>query len=146
MSEEKLWDTSFHNIAFCCQDKLVQIKCDRTLKAYLLGKNIGSLEIADYILAAYKKQFNKKLAITRDSLAIEILGHTYTDSFASAVLKAKHMLPAGLYEKLKKVMNELKGHTSIIDCGERDIDSNRFIWDDLAPFHSIIYGLLGSMA
>ena len=31
-------------------------------------------------------------------------------------------------------------------CGETEVDSNRWIWDKLAPYKSIIYGALGDRA
>lgn len=43
-------------------------------------------------------------------------------------------------------MNEW--NTDIIDCGERDVDSNRIVWDDLekAGLKSVIYRICGRMA
>lgn len=43
-------------------------------------------------------------------------------------------------------MEHVLAHTEIIDCGESDVDNNRWIWDGLAVFKEIIYTALGNHA
>ena len=67
----------FHEISIHYQPQLVQIVCDQNLKDYLREKGNGSLQLADYILKEYQNCQHTPLKISRDSLAIEILAHTY---------------------------------------------------------------------
>ena len=151
-----------HEISIHYQPQLVQIVCDQNLKDYLREKgNIvcdqnlkdylrekgnGSLQLADYILKEYQHCQHTPLKISRDSLAIEILAHTYVDSFSQAVSAAQPLLPLSLRQALKQLIHSIRSHTEIIDCGETEVDSNRWIWDKLAPYKSIIYGALGDRA
>ena len=43
-------------------------------------------------------------------------------------------------------MEQIHTHTEIIDCGESDIDNNRWIWNGLTVFKKIIYTALGDHA
>ena len=135
-----------HEISIHYQPQLVQIVCDQNLKDYLREKGNGSLQLADYILKEYQNCQHTPLKISRDSLAIEILAHTYVDSFSQAVSDAEPLLPLSLRQALKQLIHSIRSHTEIIDCGETEVDSNRWIWDKLAPYKSIIYGALGDRA
>lgn len=105
----------------------------------------GSVELSGYILQEYRKQKNKPLKITQDSLTIEILAHAYLDQIAGALI----VLGKTGNEVIKKALNamqEIKNHTDIIDCGELEVDSNRHIWDSLVPYHAMIYMACGKRA
>ena len=136
-------DKSFYNIKIRYSDRLVQITCDPTLKSYLEEKGNGALELSAYILEGYKKSQGFSLKISQDSLAIEILAHTYADSFSSALSSISSQIPAALRRPVQKLMDHVRSHTEIIDCGERGLDNNRWIWDGLTPFKKVIYGMLG---
>src|SRR5699024_10004812 len=122
-------------------DRLVQITCDDALKNYLEAPGNGALQLSAHILAEYKKRRESELNISQDSLAIEILAHVYSDSFAEAVSAAGSRLPSVLSHTVHKLMKQVTVHTEIIDCGESSIDNNRRIWDALTPFKNIIYGI-----
>ena len=134
------WNKEFHGISIKCNDKLVQIKNDKALNDFLNDpKSRGSVLIADYVLELYKKELGKKLNISRNSLAIEILGHVYMDVFAGL---------ASTMKPLETAMKSIRSHTDVIDCGEKDVDGNRFVWDDLAqgPFKGMVFVLCGKKA
>lgn len=134
------WNKDFEGISIKCSDKLLQIKNDGALRRFLDDPQTnGSVLIADYAVALYKKEMNKELKISRDSLAIEILGHVYVDKFADAASKVK---------ALEAAMKSIRNRTDVIDCGEGDIDSNRKIWDDLEKRHlkGIIFAMCGKGA
>ncbi|HIS46337.1 MAG TPA: hypothetical protein IAB46_02060 [Candidatus Scybalocola faecigallinarum] len=137
---------TFEDITIKYSSKLVQITCDETLKDYLDEKGNGALKLSGYILEEYKKCQGKPLKISKDSLAIEILAHTYIDSFSQAISAADKVLPAALRGPLEKLMDNLRSHTGIIDCGETAVDNNRWIWDMLTPYKGLIYGALGDRA
>lgn len=145
-TEGKNKDCSLENITITYCDRLVQITCDDALKNYLEAPGNGALQLSAHILAEYKKRRESELNISQDSLAIEILAHVYSDSFAEAVSAAGSRLPSVLSHTVHKLMKQVTVHTEIIDCGESSIDNNRRIWDALTPFKNIIYGILGNRA
>ena len=145
-TEEKNKDCSLEHITITYCDRLVQITCDDALKNYLEALGNGALQLSAHILAEYKKRRESELNISQDSLAIEILAHVYSDSFAEAVSAAGSRLPSVLSHTVHKLMKQVTVHTEIIDCGESSIDNNRRIWDALTPFKNIIYGILGNRA
>ena len=145
-TEEKNKDCSLEHITITYCDRLVQITCDDALKNYLEAPGNGALQLSAHILAEYKKRRESELNISQDSLAIEILAHVYSDSFAEAVSAAGSRLPSVLSHTVHKLMKQVTVHTEIIDCGESSIDNNRRIWDALTPFKNIIYGILGNRA
>lgn len=136
------WNTDFYNVSILCTDKFVRIKNDKSLVDFLNDpKTEGASLISEYAHELYEKEMGKPLKITKDSLAIEILGHVYADKFAKVAEKL------GI-KQLKVVAAKIKEHTDIIDCGERDVDSNRVVWDDLekAGLKRVIYRICGRMA
>ena len=146
MNNLSRWHTCFEGISIKCEDKIVRIKCSGQLKSYLAEPGNGSRKLADYILKYYEISLGKKLNIGLHSLAIEILAHVYAHTFCLAMEKLKGTIPSSLYSEVHQILDGLRRHAEIIDCGERDGDSNRFIWDGLEPFHTIIYSLLKDLA
>lgn len=145
-TNEKTTDKYLDKITINYSDRLVQITCDDALKKYLEEPGNGALTLSTHILEEYKKHRNSELKISRDSLAIEILAHTYSDIFAETVSSAEIRLPAALSKAVHKLMEQVHAHTEIIDCGESDVDNNRWIWDGLTVFKKIIYKALGDRA
>ena len=145
-TEEKNNDKSLDKITITYFDKLVQITCGEALKNYLDEPGNGAVELSAHILREYKKRQKSELKISKDSLAIEILAHTYADTFSETVSSAELHLPAALSEAVLGLMKKVHAHTEIIDCGESDVDNNRWIWDGLTVFNKIIYKALGDRA
>ncbi|APR00665.1 putative transmembrane protein [Clostridium botulinum] len=106
------------DITYSYSPKAVHIANDYNLKDYLSNSSKGSLNIADYAKSNYLLKYSQPIDVTRTSMAIEIMGHVYPDKIAK-------YLPFGLGNIITK-------HTSIIDIGEKSIDSNRWIWDSIA--------------
>ena len=145
-TEEKNNDKSLDKITINYFNKLVQITCDEALKNYLEEPGNGAVELSARILKEYKKRQKSELKISKDSLAIEILAHTYADTFSEIVSSAEFHLPAALSEAVLGLMKKVHAHTEIRDCGESDVDNNRWIWDGLTVFKKIIYKALGDRA
>lgn len=136
------WNTGFHGIAVQCSDRMIRVKNDDALTGFLSDPDTkGALLVAKYARALYEKEMGKPIAITEDSLAIEILGHVYAGTFAE--IAEKFHVPV-----LKTVMGKIRERTDIIDCGEREVDNNRFVWDELEhmKLKNIIYTMCGRMA
>ncbi|GAA0748613.1 hypothetical protein [Clostridium oceanicum] len=106
------------DITYSYSPKIIHITNDYNLKNYLSSVSKGSLNVADYAKSHYFLEYKKSIDITKVSIAIEILGHVYPDKIA-------RYIPFGLGKVITK-------HTSIIDIGEKSVDSNRWIWDSIA--------------
>ena len=145
-TEEKDNDKSLDKITINYFNKLVQITCGEALKNYLEEPGNGAVELSAHILKEYKKRQKSELKISKDSLAIEILAHTYADTFSETVSSAELHLPAALSEAVLGLIKKVHAHTEIIDCGESDVDNNRWIWDGLTALKKIIYKALGDRA
>ncbi len=145
-TNEKNTDKYLEKITINYCDRLVQITCDDDLKNYLEEPGNGALKLSIYILEEYNKRQQSELKISKDSLAIEILAHTYADTFSEAVSSIGSRLPSTLSKAALNLMEHVHAHTEIIDCGESDVDNNRWIWDSLAVFKKIIYVALGNRA
>ncbi len=145
-TEEKNNDKSLDKITINYFNKLVQITCGEALKNYLEEPGNGAVELSAHILKEYKKRQKSELKISKDSLAIEILAHTYADTFSETVSSAELHLPAALSEAVLGLIKKVHAHTEIIDCGESDVDNNRWIWDGLTALKKIIYKALGDRA
>ncbi|WP_455713999.1 hypothetical protein [Anaerosporobacter sp.] len=140
------WNDEYSNILLCYSDKIVHIKCDDNLMEYLELPGNGAVALSRYIKEGYKKYKNKDLEISEDSLAIEILAHVYVDKFAESIEKLSNKLTKKNENEIVQVMEKIRDRTEIIDCGEKSVDSNRFVWNMLSPFSAIIYTLLGKHA
>lgn len=140
------WNDEYMNILLCYTDRLVQIKCDDELMKYLALPGNGAVALSKYIKEHYKEYMNKSLDISVDSLAIEILAHAYINKFAETIEKVNNRVTKKDKNEIIQVMEKIKGHTKIIDCGEKAIDSNRFVWDMLKPLSQVIYIMLGKNA
>lgn len=101
----------------------------------------GSLLVSEYAHQLYLKEMGRPLNISIDSVAIEILGHVYADKFADLASRFK-------IKALQSKLADIKSRTDIIDCGERDIDSDRHIWDDLDKHNlkPVIFAMCGKRA
>lgn len=104
----------------------------------LLGQDgkTSNVILVKNIKVAYFELFNQEFKVSDASMSIEILGHVYVEKFARSV---KSFIPVKL---VNKVMDKIISHCQEIDIGERGHDNNRFVWDLLAPFNSIISKLI----
>ena len=138
-------DNSYHGISIQYDHRIVRVRTDRFLLDYLGQKGNDSLELADHIHKSYQARWGEELKISRESLSVEILIHAYLDVvFRRIDLIAEKLGKPG--RQLKKTLRFLEDATEVIDCGEREVDSNRFVFDDLVPFRRILYLILGDKA
>ncbi|MEH6308228.1 hypothetical protein RYH73_21405 [Olivibacter sp. CPCC 100613] len=80
----------------------------------------------------HESLYGAPLKIRSNSLAVEIWGHLYFEYY---LLRFARFL--GIHHQSQKLQC-LLGRTAIIDCGEKNKDSNRFLWDCFALFSSIL--------
>lgn len=105
------------------EDLLTFLAKDIEQRSSLLVDTIKS----DYL--AYK---GKDLTISKDSLIIEIWGHIYAGYLARRIKKLLR------FKLTNQVADFVLKRSDCIDCGERGIDSNRFLWDFLSNFKSML--------
>ena len=139
-------DTFFHGITINFMEHWACITTNKNLMDFLERPGNGSVELAEYILTRYRELFQKDLKISKMSLAVEILIHAYLDLLSQNAMKIKDMLPEYVSKPILQLLEQLHSRTSVIDCGEISVDHNRFVFNDLAPFHALIFGLLGTLA
>lgn len=140
------WETVFHGVGVRYEGKNVRVRTDEALMRYLAEPGRGALALAEHIAARYRERMGCALEISERSLAVEILAHAYCDALLLRAAKLAQKLPEALGARLGKTAERLQQHTDIIDIGERSVDTNRWLFDDLAPFYSVICAILGDKA
>lgn len=93
-------------------------------------------ELVSAIKKEYYTQFNKAFDVADASIAVEIWGHVFAEKFADTV---KAITRVKLADKLAA---KVSSHCEVINIGRKGNDNNRFVWDWLASFKSIIAAML----
>lgn len=119
----------------------VHVHNDAHLLHYLRNEDPTARSLAATILAEYRQRLGDALAISQDSLAIEILCHVFTDKVAESIDAILEKIAPDSKGPLSRLMDKIEKHVEVIDCGEAAVDSNRFVWDALVPVRSIVYAL-----
>lgn len=140
------WNKEYKGISISFEDRVVRIKCDEVLMNYLARPGNDALILSEYILGTYYDMYHKILQISQNSLAVEILIHAYVDKLCLCIQNAETIPFEGLDKTLKQLCQIIGSRTEIIDCGEKEVDHNRFVFDGLEKFHGVIYKLLGDRA
>lgn len=140
-----MYEKNYQGITVKFETGWVRVVTDDCLINYLEREGKKDAEqLADWILAEYRNLLGCSLKIRRDSLAVEILIHAYMDTISERLEDhaQRSEIPGTVKRLLKGVCDKMQKHTDVIDCGEKEVDSNRLIFDGLAPFHETIYQLL----
>ena len=126
-------------------EKAVHLTTNEALMRYLRQKGNGSLPLSRAILDGYAAERGAPLKITERSMATELLIHAYLDGVFDRWVRAGEA--RGRQDgRLYKTAKRLKHATAVIDMGERSVDTNRWVFDLLAPGYGILCFLLGSKA
>ena len=141
-----IWNREYKGISISFEDRIVRIKSDSVLMEYLAREGNDAVILSGYILGTYYDMYHKPLEITQHSLAVEILIHAYLDKFLRMIERKEIVDVFGSKEILLKLVHSLEEHTEIIDCGEREVDNNRIVFDMLEKVHPLIYKMLGDQA
>lgn len=124
------------------EPKVLRLDNDPALSCYLDGKGNRALALAEHMRARYASLLGRELAVSADSVAIEILGHVFVDRLAewaeTLAERAPHLL-----KYLDDAMEKVQRHTDVIDIGERAVDGNRWFWDALQPFRGLVFAICG---
>ena len=140
------WDNTFYGISICYKEHIVQIKTDKALFDYLARPENGSIELSKQIRAVYQEKFQKEIQVTEESMSVEILIHAYVDVFSREAEKLVKVLPKAIGTGLISCLKKIEESTEIIDSGEKQVDSNRIIFDGLVPYRKVLYAILGQKA
>lgn len=140
------WNTKFHNVSVKYEKHIIRIETNPELMKFLGEAGNGSLKLAEHIKKTYKSMFGEELKISQESLSVEILIHAYLDTFCKMSLEMGDGIEKEILKKILKFADKIEQHTKIIDCGEKEVDSNRVIFDSLVPCRGLIYGILGKAA
>lgn len=125
------------NVKLTMTQHKIKLVNDAELAALLSQQMEASTDaLVSAMKAAFKQQNAKEFDVSDNSIAVEIWGHVYAESFAETV---KNLSPFGFIDS---IADKVIFHCEVIDIGEADRDNNRFIWDRLASFKSKIAGLL----
>jgi len=125
------------NIQLTFTQHKVKLANNDQLAALLAHQTVAA---TDELIKSIKKEFqiinDKELNISDASMAVEIWGHVYAEDFAAAIKQLSTL------SFIDNIAEKIIDHCEIIDIGEAGHDSNRFIWDRLASFKSMIAKLL----
>lgn len=133
MTMERSYCIEGYTVRVVLRDRLIQISNDEGLHGLLEQDLISrTADLVATIKADYAKVMDKQLAISDDSLVVEIWAHVYAERFTLALKQAVDLAI------MDEVADFAVSRSEVIDCGERSKDSNRFVWDLLASFKTFI--------
>lgn len=97
----------------------------------------AAAELVVQIKTEFKKFCNKEFKVSDASMIIEIWGHVYAEKFAEAIKSFTSI------EFIDDLAEKIIHHCEVINIGEPGYDNNRFVWNKLVTFKSIIAKILG---
>jgi hypothetical protein len=134
---DKVYELEEHKIKVGLELQLIRVYSNAELWKYLDGKANTRFELmVNTIKTDYEQQFGKALAISNDSLIVEILVHVYCDYLGlsfNRIVKIKW---------IQNLVKKLLKRAEVVDCGEKGVDSNRWVWDLLAGSKSFFIRIL----
>lgn len=140
MTLEKFYQINGSDIHVRFEPKLLRIDgSEQVLNALKHDLYANTEELVREIKADYEEAMGKAIAISEDSLMVEIWGHLYASKFAVAV---KKLIQLNL---IHDAADFVISRSDTIDCGESDIDSNRKFWDLLAGTAKTLASILSKL-
>ncbi|MGX7038111.1 hypothetical protein [Vagococcus fessus] len=107
------------SIEYWVTPKVVHIKNDEFLKTYLSQDYCrNTTQMVCDSKNKYKLIYDSEIAITDQSMGIEIIGHVFTDAVSKYLPKWLAII--------------IQNHTAVIDSGESSVDKDRWIWDSIS--------------
>ena len=105
-------------------------------KSMIMKNPFSAISIASTLKTEYKKKIGSDIGISTRSMVFEILGHAIPDVYATTV--SNNGYEWGFFnKKLTGVMKEVADRTSVVDIGNWEADSNRWVWDLFSYSHSM---------
>lgn len=126
-----------NDIKIAFEPGIIRIHSDFALWRYLDG---NANERFNFLVKEIKNEYSMlygiPLKISNHSLMVEILVHVYCD-YLGLLFNRKINIPF-----LQKIVCKLLERAEVVDCGEKKLDSNRWVWDALSSFKNIFVKLL----
>lgn len=136
----KIYELAGNKIKVGLEPQLIRVYSNAQLWAYLEGRAATRLErselLVNTIKADYKQHFGKTLIISNASLIVEILVHVYCDYLGLSFNRIVQI------KWIQVLVKKLLERAEVVDCGEKGIDSNRWVWDLLAGSKSLLIRIL----
>lgn len=127
----KTYQFDVYTINVSIEHQLVRINSNATLWGFLGNKVRSNLFLLICkIKADYQDIFNKPLNISAYSLLVEIGTHIQCHRIG---LKFNRCIKISW---INKFVNKLIKRAAVVDCGEQQVDGNRWFWDFLARHKS----------
>jgi len=120
---------SFREVPVCMERQVLHVWNDETLRKLIKEDRRNIRALARALRSEHESRFGEELRITENSLTCELAVHYRVYRFVKN-------LPKALQEKGPICRRALRA-TAVIDCGEKKEDTNRFVWDILAPLWSL---------
>ena len=137
---DKIYELKGNKIKVGLEPRLIRVYSNAQLWAYLEGKAAVRLErfelLVNTIKADYEQHFGQTLVIANASLIVEILVHVYCDYLG---LYFNHIVKI---KWIQNVVKKLLKRAEVVDCGEKSVDSNRWVWDLLAGSQTLFISIL----
>ena len=130
----------YHGVGIVFDEQVVRVKNDLALKYYLredAGKGFfrgmrneyrPARRVARFLMDAYRREYGEKLDVTLGSLETEIVWHYRV---IEVCRRLRGTLPYRMLPPFRRFIEWLWDHMDVIDCGKKEIDGNRFVWDIL---------------
>lgn len=134
------YQESYLGMTIAYEPKILRLTNDDALEKFLDVREKGALALAGHMKEGYAQRIGRTLDISQESIAVEILGHVFVDEMAEKIQGLAEHAPH-LLAPLAAAMEKIRRHTDVIDIGEKDVDSNRWVWDGLTPFRGIVFAL-----
>ncbi|MBO9671837.1 MAG: hypothetical protein J7577_00215 [Sphingobacteriaceae bacterium] len=137
---DKIYDLAGNKIKVGLKPQLIRVYSNAQLWTYLEGKADTRLRrfelLVNTIKADYKQHFGKALVISNASLIVEILVHVYCDYLGLSFNRIVQI------KWIQALVKKLLERAEVVDCGEKAVDSNRWVWDLLAGSKSFFIRIL----
>ena len=134
---EKHYELNGCKLGVLFEQKLIRIEGSKALQQFL-SKDIEARSevLTNMIKMDYLQHFDREIAISNDSMIVEIWGHVYASYFAKAMKNLIHL------KIIDEAADFILQRSNTIDCGESELDDNRKFWDILAGFKGVILSFL----
>lgn len=142
--EHTPFDDKIH-IFYCRQ--AVHVRADRALLSHLRrgvtgtrkGHMLPALEMARYIKKKYADHFHEELKISDHSLALELMIHMTAYMAGRFLDHGMGTLHLSEENPARRFVRYVADHVEVIDCGEKAVDTNRFVFDIAAAVRPLVY-------
>ncbi|RNL52407.1 hypothetical protein [Pedobacter jejuensis] len=126
---DKIYNLENFEIKVSLDKGIVRLYSDKNLWNYLNEEvKLRTFKLVETIKADYTEVFGKSLDINNKSFVVEIWAHIFSDYIG--LLIKKHINISWI----KKLVQKGIKRAEIIDCGEKHLDSNRWLWDFVGRF------------